>query len=110
MSPGYHGMTTTGHASKTVISAGKFAFYASVQDVGRDGLDKALRLADRSRLYAWRAGSESAWLFINSIDEAKLDNIRLERAFRQLAEGIASAEGRAHIVLWGRRHRAAGLI
>ena len=88
--------------ARQLSAAGKFAFYATVQDVGRDGFDKALRLADRSRLYAWRAGSESAWLFIDSIDEAKLDNIRLERALRQLAEGIAGAEGRAHVVLSGR--------
>lgn len=83
-------------------AAGKFAFYATVQDVGRDGLDKALRPADRLRLDAWRRSSESGWFFIDSIDEAKLDNIRLERALRQIAEGIAGNEGRAHIVLSGR--------
>ena len=83
-------------------AAGKFAFYATVQDVGRDGLDKALRLADRQRLDAWRASIEPGWFFIDSIDEAKLDNIRLESALRQLAEGISGGEGRAHIVLSGR--------
>ena len=83
-------------------AAGKFAFYATVQDVGRDGLDKALRPSVRERLRAWRASKDPGWFFIDSIDEAKLDNIRLERALRQLAEGIAGAEGRAHIVLSGR--------
>lgn len=83
-------------------AAGKFAFYATVQDVGSDGLDKAIRPADRLRLDAWRKSSESGWFFIDSIDEAKLDNIRLERALRQIAEGIAGNEGRAHILLSGR--------
>lgn len=83
-------------------AAGRFAVYATVQDVGRDGLDKALRLADRQRLNAWRNNKEPGWFFIDSIDEAKLDNIRLERALRQIAEGIAGEEGRAHIVLSGR--------
>lgn len=83
-------------------SAGKFAFYATVQDVGRDGLENALRLADRERLNAWRSGDEPGWFFIDSIDEAKLDNIRLEWALRQIANGIAGREGRAHIVLSGR--------
>lgn len=83
-------------------SAGKFAFYATVQDVGRDGLENALRPADRERLNAWRSGDEPGWFFIDSIDEAKLDNIRLERALRQIANGIAGREGRAHIVLSGR--------
>lgn len=83
-------------------AAGKFAFYATVQDVGRDGLESALRLADLERLNAWRSSSEPGWFFIDSIDEAKLDNIRLERALRQIANGIVGGEGRAHIVLSGR--------
>jgi len=81
---------------------GKFAFYATVQDVGRDGLEKALRASDRGRLSAWRTGSEPGWFFIDSIDEAKLDNIRLERALREIANGIVGEEGRAHIILSGR--------
>ncbi len=88
--------------SRLQTAAGKFAFYATVQDVGRDGLDTAIRPADRLRLDAWRKSSESGWFFIDSIDEAKIDNIRLERALRQIAEGIAGNEGRAHIVLSGR--------
>lgn len=83
-------------------AAGKFAFYATVQDVGRDGLESALRPPDRARLSAWRSNDEPGWFFIDSIDEAKLDNIRLERALRQIANGIAGGEGRAHIVLSGR--------
>lgn len=83
-------------------AACKFAFYATVQDVGRDGLESALRPADREHLNAWRSSSEPGWLFIDSIDEAKLDNIRLERALRQIANGIVGGEGRAHIVLSGR--------
>lgn len=83
-------------------AAGKFAFFATVQDVGRDGLENALRLADRERLNAWRSSSEPGWFFIDSIDEAKLDNIRLERALRQIANGIVHRAGSAHIVLSGR--------
>lgn len=83
-------------------AAGKFAFYATVQDVGRDGLENALRPADRERLNAWRSSREPGWFFIDSIDEAKLENIRLERALRQIANGIVGGAGRAHIVLSGR--------
>lgn len=83
-------------------ATGKAAFYATVQDVGRDGLDKALRRGDRTRLATWRANSDQGWFFIDSIDEAKLERISLERALRQLADGIAGAEDRAHIVLSGR--------
>jgi hypothetical protein len=83
-------------------AAGKVAFYTTVQDVDRDGLDRALRPADRPRLNAWRAGNEPGWFFVDSIDEAKLDHVCLGRALRRLAEGIVGAEGRAHVVLAGR--------
>jgi len=84
---------------------GSFAFYATVQDVGREGLESAVdaRVArDRAAVAAWRSSEESAWFFVDSIDEAKLDNVRLERALARLAEAIAGAEARAHIVLAGR--------
>jgi hypothetical protein len=82
--------------------AGRFAFYATVQDVGREGLERALRTADRVRLVAWRESGEPAWFFIDSVDEAKLDGVRLERALGQIADGIHGAEGRAHVLLSAR--------
>jgi hypothetical protein len=83
-------------------AAGRYAFYATVQDVGRDGLAKGLGQAHRQQFDAWRASNEPGWFFFDSIDEAKLDHIRLERALREIADGIAGAEGRVHVVLSGR--------
>jgi hypothetical protein len=81
---------------------GKFSFYATVQDVGKDGVAGALGETQRTVLDRWRASDQPAWFFIDSIDEAKLDGMKLERALRNIAEGIRGAEGRAHIVLSGR--------
>jgi hypothetical protein len=81
---------------------GQFAVYATVEDVGRDGLDNALGVADRARLTSWRGSDESGWFFIDSVDEAKLGGIRLERVIRRIADGIAGAERRAHLILSGR--------
>jgi hypothetical protein len=80
----------------------KLAFYATVQDVGRDGLERAIGDANRAKLTVWRASDRLAWFFVDSIDEAKLDGIRLERALCNIADGIEGAEGRAYIVLSGR--------
>jgi hypothetical protein len=83
--------------------AGQFAFYATVEDVGRDGLDNALGLGDRARLVSWRGTSdEGAWFFVDSVDEAKLSGIRLEKAIRRIADGIAGGARRAHVILSGR--------
>ena len=88
--------------ARRLTAEGKIAFYATVQDVGRLGLDSALGLADRTRLLAWRTSDQPATFLIDSIDEAKLDGVRLERALRNLADGISGAEGRAFVVLSGR--------
>lgn len=88
--------------TRRLKTEGKAAFYATVQDVGRLGLDSALSVADRSRLSEWHSSNQHAIFLIDSIDEAKLDGIRLERALSNLADGIFGAEGRAHIILSGR--------
>jgi hypothetical protein len=79
--------------------AGQFAFFATVEDVDRDGLDGALGAADRTRLALWRGSEESAWFFVDSIDEAKLGRVRLERAIRRIADGIVGRERQAYIIL-----------
>lgn len=90
------------HRAQQLSAEGKFAFYTTVQDVAREGLDGALRAVERPRLDAWRRGEKPAWFFIDSVDDAKLDGIRLDKALRQLANGIVGHEGRAFIVLSGR--------
>ena len=43
-----------------------------------------------------------AWFFIDLVDEAKLDGIRLDQACRELAAGVHGAEARSSIILSGR--------
>lgn len=88
--------TETKERARLMAAAGRFAFYATVEDVGRDGLVRTLSSSsgDRSRLTAWRASRDEAWFFIDSVDEAKAKGVRLEKVVRQLADGIEGAEAR----------------
>lgn len=88
--------------ARLLSAGGKHAFSLSVSDVASDGLDNALTHTQRPQLARWREGSEEAWFFVDSVDQAKSKDIRLEVAFRRLAEGIQSAEHRAHVVLSSR--------
>jgi len=93
----------TAEQARLQTKAGRVAFHATVEDVGQDGLDGALRASDRERLAAWRAASSAeGWFFIDSVDEAKLNNVRLEKALRRVADGIVGVESKAHIVLSSR--------
>jgi hypothetical protein len=84
------------------LNAGRQSFYATLEDVGRSGLDIALRPNDRARLAAWLASDEDGWFFIDSVDEAKQSGIKLRTALRAVAAAIAGAERRAHVFLSGR--------
>jgi hypothetical protein len=54
------------------------------------------------QLLRWLSSDKDGWLFIDSVDEAKQSGVRLFVALQALAEAIAGAERRAHIVLSGR--------
>jgi hypothetical protein len=81
---------------------GRRAFHASLEDIGADGLEGALSATNRKRLAEWRESRDEAWLFLDSVDEAKAAGVRLEKVLRRLAEGILGAEHRAHVILSGR--------
>ena len=74
------------------IAAAEFAFYATVQDVGRKGLKEALHPRDRGKLDEWQKANSPGWFFIDSVDEAKFDGVRLDQACRELASAIHGAE------------------
>ena len=88
--------------ARLLAEAGRLAFCATVEDMGADGLECSLSVADRAKLAIWRTSNEPAWFFIDAVDEAKQIGMRLAKAIRRLGEGIAGADIRAHIVLSGR--------
>jgi hypothetical protein len=97
------GKTTEMEARARVLAAeGRTTFYATVEDVGRRGMEAALRHSDRARLTAWHASEQDAWFFIDSVDEARNTGVKLRTALQAIAEGIAGAERRAHVVLSAR--------
>lgn len=88
--------------ARILTEEGKFAFYATVEAVGKDGLEDALSPSERAKLAEWRASDQPAWFFVDSVDEAKLDGVRLDTALRKVADGIANAETRSRIILSSR--------
>jgi len=88
--------------ARTMAASKPHIFHAAVEDVGQDGLENAVGVNGSSRLTAWRDSTGEAWFFIDSVDEAKAKEIRLEKILRKLAEGINGAQERSHIILSGR--------
>lgn len=81
---------------------GKDAWYLSVQAAAEEGVERSLLANERARFRAWRASDRLGWLFVDSIDQARLNRVSFEKALRRIAEDIQEAEGRAHIIISGR--------
>lgn len=88
--------------ARSLSSEGKPVFHLTVQELAKDGLAGALTNAKRTELENWKSANGRGYFFIDSIDEAKLDSIRIESAFKKLADGIDGALGRATIIFSGR--------
>lgn len=83
-------------------ATGSYTFSATLQNVGRRGLEGALGKLASLKLVEWRSSEQPAWFFLDSVDEAKSNDVRLDDALKEIAYGIAGGESRAHIVLSGR--------
>jgi hypothetical protein len=94
--------TEMAERARLIALHGRYAFLATAEDIGRDGLEGGLSARDRSSLKAWLASTADAWFLIDSVDGAKSTGTRFEKVLRRLADGIQGAEERAHVILSGR--------
>ncbi len=86
----------------SVARGGTFSFLSTVRDAAERGFEPSLAASKRSELARWRESDESAWFFMDSVDEAKARGFELSRALKSLAEAMEGCERRAHIFLSGR--------
>ena len=82
---------------------GKAAFFCHIEDLATDGLEKALSEGNGEEVRSWLAGDHAAWLFLDSVDEARLTHYRyFDKALRALAQALGYATSRAHIFITAR--------
>ncbi len=88
---------------QAAVKSDEFACYATVQDLGRSGLEDALGADDLRRFETWKAEAGSiCWFFIDSVDEAKDEGVGFETALRKFSKAITGFEDRARVVISGR--------
>lgn len=81
---------------------GDAAFFIRIEDIVED-FELAFEVGDANDFAAWLESSDEAWFYLDSIDEARLDDPRaFEKAIRRFARRIKSAQHRAHIVISSR--------
>lgn len=90
------------HRASELSDQGKPSFFIRIEDIETD-FYKAFEIGEETRFQTWLQSTEEAWFFLDSVDEARLDNPRtFEKALRRFAQAIKQGAHRAHIYLSSR--------
>lgn len=91
------------NAARQLIADGKNAFFLRLEYVARELDDLAFEEGELATFQAWLESDDEAWLFLDSVDEARLRDPRdFESAIRRISRRVASARNRLHVVISGR--------
>lgn len=86
------------HAEKL----GRAAFFIRIEDIA-DGFETAFEVGSLDAFESWLNSQEEAWFFLDSVDEARLENPRaFEKAIKRFATRIKLAEHRARVFISSR--------
>ncbi len=81
---------------------GRAAFLFRIEDI-KDDFEGAFEVGSADALEDWLNSKEEAWFFLDSIDEARLDNPRsFEKAIKRFAARIKPAHQRARVFISSR--------
>lgn len=78
------------------------AFFIRIEDIAAN-FAESLEIGTPNEFSLWRQGQEEAWFFLDSIDEARLEDPRaFQNAIKQFASAIHDGTHRAHICISSR--------
>lgn len=84
------------------IEQGRAAFFIRIEDIDVN-FEDAFEVGTASQFELWLESSEDAWFFLDSVDEARLDDPRtFEKAIKLFSKNINKARHRAHVYISSR--------
>lgn len=90
------------HTARRLRAEGLAAFFLRLEYLV-DGFDTAFEEGSDEEFEAWLSSSEEGWLFLDSVDEARLKSPRdFEAAIRRVAVRLKAARSRTRILITGR--------
>jgi hypothetical protein len=88
--------------AKHAEEQGRAAFFIRIEDI-EDGFETAFEVGSAHALESWLNSREEAWFFLDSVDEARLENPRsFEKAIKRFAAKIKPADQRARVFISSR--------
>lgn len=90
------------HTARCLRAEGRPAFFLRLEFLV-DGFDTAFEEGTDDEFEGWLGSSEEGWLFLDSVDEARLKSPRdFEAAIRRVAVRLRAARSRTRILITGR--------
>lgn len=90
------------HRASVLAGQSKPSFFIRIEDIEADFFN-AFEVGEEARFQSWLHSVEEAWFFLDSVDEARLDNPRtFEKALRRFTKVIEKGKHRAHIYISSR--------
>lgn len=76
---------------------GKLAFFIRIEELADQGFEAALDPGSAEAFARWRGGTEQAYFFLDSVDEARLNRKSFDTALKKFARDLDRAVERAFI-------------
>lgn len=89
------------HQAEAICGQGKAAFFVRIEDLADEGFEHALDPSAIDRFHRWRSDEsvDEGWFFLDSVDEARLNQKSLDRALRHFVRELGRALERARVYL-----------
>jgi len=87
------------HQAQRLAADGKYAFFFSLEAIAYP-IESLLDGQEQEAFTCWRGdGGEPAWFFLDSVDELKLNDRKLEPALVMLANALGSHREQARVII-----------
>ena len=84
---------------KQLNAQGHASFYLPIEELADQGFEAALDRAAAKRFEDWSNGTGTAWFFLDSIDEARLNRKSFDSALKRFARELGTGIERARIFI-----------
>ena len=86
--------------AKRLAQEGRFAFFVALDDLDREGIVNILLPDEEESFNRWKANvQETAWFFLDAVDELKLTGGKLGRALNRLSKDLNGFLDRARVII-----------
>ena len=85
--------------AQALTAKGKCSFFVELTDLAENGLILGLDVNEKPQLVKWQESQDDAVFFLDSLDEAKLQNRTLQRALRNLKHSLQDHWERVRLVV-----------